>query len=173
MATRKSNQRFMAWSIVAIILLLATSGYLYWNSMQLTKKLNLHKQELAAVELTQGQLEQDYELALTSLDDLKGENTDLNELIETQKLELKNQKNKISNLIWKSGKLNEAKKEIENLKNEALSFIDEINKLWGNIGANYVPSVAYKIKHLRFDANTITENIPQVLGGNSNDDQDQ
>jgi hypothetical protein len=129
MATRKSNQRFMAWSIVAIILLLATSGYLYWNSMQLTKKLNLHKQELAAVELTQGQLEQDYELALTSLDDLKGENTDLNELIETQKLELKNQKNKISNLIWKSGKLNEAKKEIENLKNEALSFIDEINKL--------------------------------------------
>ena len=86
---------------------------------------------------------------------------------------VKNQKNKISNLIWKSGKLNEAKKEIENLKNEALSFIDEINKLWGNIGANYVPSVAYKIKHLRFDANTITENIPQVLGGNSNDDQDQ
>ena len=51
--------------------------------------------------------------------------------------------------------------------------IDEINKLWGNIGANYVPSVAYKIKHLRFDANTITENIPQVLGGNSNYDQDQ
>lgn len=42
--------------------------------------------------------------------------------------------------------------------------LDEIGKLWGSIGANYIPSVAYKIKHLRYDGNIITENIPLIMG---------
>lgn len=129
MASRKSNQRFMAWSIVAIVLLLATNAYQWWNNLQLNKELDLHKNELAAVEQMQGQLEKDYDLALTSLNDLKGDNADLNEIIEKQKVELKTQKDKISNLIWKSKKLDEAKKEIENLKNQALEYVEEINKL--------------------------------------------
>ena len=129
MSSRKSNQRFIAWSIIIIILLLATSAYLWWNSIQLNKKLDLHKQELAAVEITQGQLEKDYELALNSLDELKGDNEELNALIEAQKAELKTQKDKITNLIWKSKKLDEAKKQIEGLKAQALAYVDEINKL--------------------------------------------
>lgn len=129
MASRKSNQRFMAWSIVAIVLLLATNAYQWWNNLQTNKDLDLHKQELAAVEQMQGQLEKDYELALTSLEDLKGDNADLNLMIDQQKEELKSQKDKISNLIWKSKKLDEARKEIENLKNQALVYVEEINKL--------------------------------------------
>jgi hypothetical protein len=42
--------------------------------------------------------------------------------------------------------------------------IDEINKLWGNIGANYVPSVSYKLKHVLFDGEMISEDIPRILG---------
>ena len=42
--------------------------------------------------------------------------------------------------------------------------MDEINKLWSNIGANYVPSVSYKIKHARFDGTELFENIPNILG---------
>lgn len=42
--------------------------------------------------------------------------------------------------------------------------IDEINKLWGNIGANYVPSVAYKLKHILFDGEMISEDVPLILG---------
>jgi uncharacterized protein (DUF3084 family) len=129
MASRKSNQRFMAWSIVAIVLLLATNAYQWWNNLQINKELDLHKKELAAVEQMQGQLEKDYDLALSSLNDLKGDNTELNEIIENQKAQLKTQKDKISNLIWKSKKLDEAKKEIENLKNQALEYVEEINKL--------------------------------------------
>ena len=44
--------------------------------------------------------------------------------------------------------------------------MDEINKLWSNIGANYVPSVSYKIKHARFDGTELFENIPNILGRN-------
>lgn len=43
--------------------------------------------------------------------------------------------------------------------------IDDINKLWGNIGANYIPSVAYKVKYIRFDGQSITDDIPSILGG--------
>ena len=42
--------------------------------------------------------------------------------------------------------------------------IEEVGKLWGSIGANYIPSVAYKVKQLRFDGNIITENIPLITG---------
>jgi hypothetical protein len=54
--------------------------------------LDLHKKELSAVEQMQGQLEKDYDLALSSLNDLKGDNTELNEIIENQKAQLENTK---------------------------------------------------------------------------------
>ena len=43
--------------------------------------------------------------------------------------------------------------------------IEDINKLWGNLGANYVPSVAYKLRYIRFDGQTVTADIPNILGG--------
>ena len=42
--------------------------------------------------------------------------------------------------------------------------LDEINKLWGNIGANYVPSVSYKLKSILFDGEMISEDVPRILG---------
>lgn len=42
--------------------------------------------------------------------------------------------------------------------------LDEINKLWGNIGANYVPSVSYKLKSIIFDGEMISEDVPRILG---------
>mgnify|MGYP006074928337 CR=1 FL=1 len=40
--------------------------------------------------------------------------------------------------------------------------IEEISRLWSHLGANYVPSVAYKVKHIVFDGNTISENISSI-----------
>lgn len=45
--------------------------------------------------------------------------------------------------------------------------IEETSKLWGNIGANYVPSVSYKFRQLVFDGNMISEDTPVILGGKS------
>jgi hypothetical protein len=46
--------------------------------------------------------------------------------------------------------------------------INEVSRFWSSIGVNYIPSVAYKVKHLRFDGNVISENIPLLLGNDSN-----
>jgi len=40
--------------------------------------------------------------------------------------------------------------------------IEEIGKLWSNIGTNYIPSVAYKIKHIVYKGNTISGNISSI-----------
>ena len=40
--------------------------------------------------------------------------------------------------------------------------IDEINKIWSNIGISYVPSIAYKIKQVKYDGNMISEIIPNI-----------
>ena len=42
--------------------------------------------------------------------------------------------------------------------------IDEIGKLWGNIGANYVPSVCYKFKQILVDGENISQDTPRILG---------
>ena len=43
------------------------------------------------------------------------------------------------------------------------SEISKLSEFWNCIGVNYIPSVSYKIKHLRFDGGNITENIPRLL----------
>jgi len=42
--------------------------------------------------------------------------------------------------------------------------IDEIGKLWGNIGANYIPSVAYKFKHIHFSSDSVSGDVANILG---------
>jgi len=129
MASRKSTNNVISVAIIAIVLLLGTVGYLWVQNNNLQKELTKYDNEIKVFTQTQAKLEKDYNLAISSLDELKGDNIELNKLIEGQKAELTAQKNKISSLIWKSKKLKEAKKEITNLKNQALAYIQEIQDL--------------------------------------------
>jgi len=119
----------MAWAIVAIVLLLATNVYQWWKISQLKQESTVQKTELTEVEETKALLEKDYELALASLEELKGDNEELNQVIEEQKTDLKKQKDSISKLIKTSGKLDQAKKEIANLTATAQKYVEEINQL--------------------------------------------
>jgi len=129
MTSRKSANNVISLSIIAIVLLLGTSGYLWVQNSNLKKELNKYDTEIKVFTQTQAKLEKDYNLAISSLDELKGDNLELNKLIENQKAELTVQKNKISSLIWKSKKLKKAKLEISNLKNQALTYIQQIQDL--------------------------------------------
>ncbi len=129
MASRKSTNNVISIAIIAIVLLLGTSGYLWIQNNNLKRDLTKYDNEIKVFTQTQAKLEKDYNLAISSLDELKGDNLELNKLIENQKAELAQQKNKISSLIWKSKKLKEAKKEITNLKNQALAYIQKIQDL--------------------------------------------
>lgn len=66
-----------------------------------------------------------------------------------------------SNTLGLPVNANKIKAEIYNIS------IEDTSKLWGNIGANYVPSISYKFRQLVFDGNMISEDTPVILGGKS------
>lgn len=129
MASKKSTNNVISIAIIAIVLLLGSVAYLWVQNNNLQKELVTYDNEIKTFTQTQAKLEKDYNLAISSLDELKGDNQELNALIEKQKADLAVQKSKISSLIWKSKKLKQAKSEIEDLKNQALMYIQEINDL--------------------------------------------
>tara|TARA_B100001113_G_C21113632_1_gene624375 strand:- start:1936 stop:2475 length:540 start_codon:yes stop_codon:yes gene_type:complete len=42
--------------------------------------------------------------------------------------------------------------------------IESNMRLWSSIGAKYIPSVAYKIKHVLIDSDLVYEDVPPILG---------
>ncbi|MGE5356531.1 MAG: coiled-coil domain-containing protein [Deltaproteobacteria bacterium] len=129
MANTRTTNNIIAMAIIAILLLLGTTGYFWNKSRNLQKDVVKFDTEINQMSEAQEQLEKDYEEAINSLDELKGDNQELNSIIDKQKEELKVQKNKISSMLKTSKDLNAAKAEIEKLKAQAEKFIQEINDL--------------------------------------------
>jgi len=127
MTGRKNN--LSAWAIIAIIGLIGLNGYQWFSNSQLKTQTIRQETELLELEKIQAELDQDYEAALESLEDIKGTNRKLNDLVESQKTELKAQKDKINNLIWTKRELGKAKDELANLNNQVAQFVAEITKL--------------------------------------------
>lgn len=126
--TNKSSN-FNMWSIVAILALLALNGYQWFANNQMKTENVRQETELLELEKVNAELDQDYSSALSSLEDLRGDNKELNDLIDSQKKELMAQKDKINNLIWTKRELNKAREEMDNLKSQAASYVAELTKL--------------------------------------------
>ena len=127
--TNKTNSKITAWSIVAIIGLLLLNGYQWFNNSQIKGQLQKQQTEMIELESIQAELEQEYQTALESIEELRGDNKELNDLIDSQKRELTAQKEKINGLIWTKRELAKAKEEIKNLSVQATNYIAEITEL--------------------------------------------
>jgi predicted nuclease with TOPRIM domain len=125
--TTKSN--FNAWAIVAIIGLLGLNAYQWFNNSQLKTQNTQQHTKLDELEKVSAELEQDYNVALENLEELRGDNKELNSLIDAQKLELQSQKAKINDLIWTKRELSKAKDELANLNTLAAQYVEQLNKL--------------------------------------------
>ncbi|PHN06422.1 hypothetical protein [Flavilitoribacter nigricans] len=80
-------------------------------------------------EQLKAELEKQYYEALSELEELRGSNDEMNALIEQQKVELKDQKDKITGLLKDSRNLGAARKELNALRAQAEGYIAEINQL--------------------------------------------
>jgi hypothetical protein len=70
-----------------------------------------------------------------------------------------------ANVSFNSGDTPGLPNSVSRINAELLNVsIEEIGKLWGNIGANYVPSVAYKFKHIHYSSDSINEDVATILG---------
>jgi len=125
----KSKNSLSAMAIIAIIALIGLNGYQWFSNSQLKTQNIRQETELVELEKVQAELEQDYTAALEGLEDMRSDNNELNSLIESQKVELKSQKDKINNLIWTRRELNKAKDEIANMNSQAAQYVAELAKL--------------------------------------------
>lgn len=115
--------------IVAIVLLaLATVGlgiFSVSKSSENDKVTAMYDE----TEQLKAELEKQYYEALSELEELRGSNDELNALIEQQKVELKDQKDKIDGLLKDSRNLSAVRKELASLRTQAEGYIAELNQL--------------------------------------------
>ncbi len=129
MNQKNSQSQLIAVASVTIVALLAIIGWLYYSNMQQQKLVSKHKTELDEASVVKAELEKEYYEALADLEELRGDNTELNAMIEAQKAELKKQKDEISGLISSRRDLASAREEIRILKEQASSTLAELTQL--------------------------------------------
>jgi predicted RNase H-like nuclease (RuvC/YqgF family) len=125
----KSKNTFMAWAIVAIVGLLGLNAYQWFSINQLKTQNTTQQSNMLELEKAQAELDQDYQDALERLEELRGDNKEANDLIDSQKKELEIQKAKIGELIWSKRELSKAKEEIAKLNTQVNDYVTQITAL--------------------------------------------
>ncbi len=123
------NQNTKALVIMAILGLLGLNVYQFVNNRNLRQDSLLKESELVELENAKSSLEKEYQQAINNLEDMKTNNEELNKIIDTQKEELRLQKDKIAALLKDSKNLSLARKELEAMRSKAADYVAEINKL--------------------------------------------
>ena len=129
MSTPQSKQNFTAIAITVIIALLGLNAYQWYVNSKLSGANQVQETEMMELQKVQAELDQDYQAALESLEEMRGDNAQLNALIDSQKGELKTQKDKINNLIWTKKELDKAKTELKSLNANVAKYLADIQQL--------------------------------------------
>lgn len=129
MNSYNNKNNIMAWSVVAIIGLVGLSAYLWFSNHQLRNENQKQLQFTAELEKIQADLQHDYSLALDNLEELRADNKELNLLIDSQKKELSEMRDKVNELIFVKRDLVKAREELKKLNSQVNQYIAEINKL--------------------------------------------
>lgn len=126
---KKSNSALIPILVSVGILMLGAVAWLSYDSMKKSRALEQKIAVLKEAEKVRTELENQYNDAIAELDALKGNNEQINALIDQQKAELESQKNEIGRLLRDQRKLNAARAEINQLKNDVANSIAEIEQL--------------------------------------------
>lgn len=129
MNTSKSNRRLSVIAVIVILLLLIINGILLFDRASKDQTIREQQRDLTDVRQLQSELEKEYYEALAELDDMRTDNEELNAMIEQQKEELTRQRNRISNLIYENRNLEEARRELNILREQVDTYIAKIDEL--------------------------------------------
>lgn len=131
--SKDSKQRLTAIGAVAIVALLGICAFLMFQNVNNNQTIAQQEIKIDEAEKLKLELEKQYYASLSELEEMRGSNEELNALIDQQKVELKEQKDKIARYIrqGKSTKndLAKAREEMTNLRVQMDGYISENNKL--------------------------------------------
>lgn len=116
----------MTVAIVALAALLAFTTYGWLSGRGENKELTTELNETMEFK---AQAEQQYYEAIAELEEMRGDNEEMNAIIDQQKAELKTMKEKVDGLTRDSRNLASARRELAALRDQADSYIAELNQL--------------------------------------------
>jgi hypothetical protein len=126
----KSSMKTFVPVVLSIgFLMLVAVAWLTYSSISTTRALEQKVADLEEAEKLRMELENQFDAAIAELDKLKGDNEQINALIEQQKAELEAQKNQISGLLREKKQLDAARAEIANLKTKVAQYVADIEQL--------------------------------------------
>ncbi|MFQ5446374.1 MAG: hypothetical protein ACE5FF_05520 [Saprospiraceae bacterium] len=124
-----SNQRILAIAAVIVVTLLALNAFLLFNKYKQDKVIAGQQADIEEADKLKIELEKQYYEALTDLEELRTGNDELNAMIDQQKEELKQQKNRIERLLGDVKELKKARVAINNLNVQVKKYIGRIEQL--------------------------------------------
>ena len=129
MKQSKTRKKLPVIAVIALLLLLLINGVLLYDRASKDQVIREQQRDLSEVRQLQSELEKEYYEALSELDDMRTDNEELNALIDQQKNELTSQRNRISNLIYENRNLEDARRELNNLREQVDQYIAKIDEL--------------------------------------------
>ena len=129
MTDKKSNKGLSTILWVLLGASIIANAYLLMDRSKMSDKVQTQVDKITESEQLNAELEKQYYEALSDLEEMRGSNDELNTMIETQKEELKQQKNKIASLINNGRDLKSARTELANLKTQASEYVAQIEGL--------------------------------------------
>lgn len=126
-----NSKKILIGAGIIIALLLGTNIFLFVNKFQQGSVIEKQGEELTSVQKLNDELEKQYNEANQQLEEMKGTNTELNALIDKQKGELSQQKDKIASMINDAKDLRSAKAELGKLRGTVDSYLAQIKDLQG------------------------------------------
>ena len=124
-----SKQRIIAIAAVIVLALLAVNIFLLVGYNNRGKTIDTQTEQLTEAEQLTSELNDQYAAAREELEELRGNNDELNARIDQQLEELDQQKKRIEGLLANKASLNSARKEIKKLTAQVDQYLAEINQL--------------------------------------------
>jgi predicted nucleic acid-binding Zn-ribbon protein len=133
-----SRGKLLPWAGAIIVALLGTNAYLWTNKSTTETKLGETVKVLDDTKTVRDSLQRVYEAAVVELEGMKGKNSELNLAIDKQKADLQSQKSKIDAALSSGNKdkkaLQEALRQIEELKSQAAGALAQVSDLQNKLG---------------------------------------
>jgi DNA repair exonuclease SbcCD ATPase subunit len=123
------NSNFKTVAIIALLSLLGLNIYQYMDGSSKSTTIDTQSAQLVESKKLSDDLDVQFKQAMADLDAQKTTNTELNQLIETQKADLEKQRSQISNLITVKKDYGSAKAQLAKLKDQVNVYLGEITEL--------------------------------------------
>jgi DNA repair exonuclease SbcCD ATPase subunit len=123
------NSNFKTVAIIALLSLLGLNIYQYMDGSSKSTTIDTQSAQLVESKKLSDDLDVQFKQAVADLDAQKTTNTELNQLIETQKADLEKQRSQISNLITIKKDYGSAKAQLAKLKDQVNVYLGEITEL--------------------------------------------